>query len=411
MLGNIVAVTSIIAVVSLIQGMNAYVSDAIITDVGADNFTIQRMPVVRTVEDEERVRNNPRITLRDADAVRRFSDNIHAVAAQANASGRIACAARSRSTGPIQGVSRDYLYFSTFDVERGRLISPTEIDRNRPVTVLGWEVADKLFGGRDPLDKTIKISGVHFRVVGVSEKKGSIFGQSQDSSRSSRSARSARCSARVRPAAAGQAAHAGTGAAGDGRRDGGDADRAAAAAEGAGQLRHVHVRHAARPLPTATAGMFAVLIGVVALSLVVGGIVIMNIMLMVVSERTREIGLRKALGARRRDIIWRDPHRVGDAVDDGRVVGIGLGFIAALIVSKLTPLPAAVQVWSVGMGIGITAVVGLFFGLYPAMRAARLDPIDALRRSRRWRHCAAACSARSWRCPSTRCAPARCDRR
>ena len=179
-LGNIVAVTSIIAVVSLIQGMNAYVSDAIISDVGADNFTIQRMPVVRSVEDEERVRNNPRITLADADAVRRFSDNIHAVAAQASANGRIAWGEESLDRVSIQGVSRDYLYFSTFDAERGRLISQSEIDRNRPVTVLGWEVADKLFGGRDPLDRVVMIRGVHFRVVGVSEKKGSVFGQSQD---------------------------------------------------------------------------------------------------------------------------------------------------------------------------------------------------------------------------------------
>ena len=132
---------------------------------------------------------------------------------------------------------------------------------------------------------------------------------------------------------------------------------------------------------TATNGIFAVLVGVVALSLVVGGIVIMNIMLMVVSERTREIGLRKALGARRRDIVWQILTESVTLSTFGGVVGTFLGFVAgASIISKLTPLPAAVQVWSVAIGIGITAVVGLFFGLYPAMRAARLDPIEALRR-------------------------------
>ena len=130
----------------------------------------------------------------------------------------------------------------------------------------------------------------------------------------------------------------------------------------------------------ATNGIFAVLIGVVALSLVVGGIVIMNIMLMVVSERTREIGLRKALGARRRDIIWQILTESVTLSTFGGVIGTGFGFILALIISKLSPLPAAVQVWSVAIGIGITAVVGLFFGLYPAMRAAKLDPIEALRR-------------------------------
>jgi putative ABC transport system permease protein len=129
-----------------------------------------------------------------------------------------------------------------------------------------------------------------------------------------------------------------------------------------------------------TAGIFAVLVGVVALSLVVGGIVIMNIMLMVVTERTREIGLRKALGARRRDIIWQILTESVTLSVMGGVAGIALGFILAVIISKLTPLPAAVQLWSVAIGIGITAVVGLFFGLYPAIRAARLDPIEALRR-------------------------------
>ena len=130
----------------------------------------------------------------------------------------------------------------------------------------------------------------------------------------------------------------------------------------------------------ATTGIFLVLVGVVALSLVVGGIVIMNIMLMVVSERTREIGLRKALGARRRDIAWQI---LGESIalsTFGGCIGVLLGVSASGIVSRLTPLPAAVEPWSIGLGIGVTSLVGLAFGLYPALRAARLDPIEALRR-------------------------------
>ena len=130
----------------------------------------------------------------------------------------------------------------------------------------------------------------------------------------------------------------------------------------------------------ATSGIFAVLIGVVALSLVVGGIVIMNIMLMVVTERTREIGLRKALGARRRDIIWQILTESVTLSIVGGVIGTALGFAVALAIERTTPVPAAIEIWSVVLGISMTAVVGLFFGLYPAMRAAALSPIEALRR-------------------------------
>jgi putative ABC transport system permease protein len=380
-LGNIVAVTSIIAVVSLIQGMNAYVTHAIVSDVGADNFTIQRMPVVRSAEDEDRVRSNPRVTVQDGDAVRRFSDNINAVAAQANSSARVAYGDVALDSVQVQGVSRDYIYFSTFNVERGRLINPSEIDRSRPLTVLGWQTAERLFGPADPVDKVITIKGEHFRVIGVSEKKGSVFGQSQDEfaivplgefqkmfgarfgmqllvkPKSPDLVRVAmdeatvamRIQRRLRP----------------GKPD----NFGMLTSDSLLDLYH-----------QATNGIFAVLVGVVALSLVVGGIVIMNIMLMVVSERTREIGLRKALGARRRDIVWQILTESVTLSTLGGFAGTFIGFIVAIIISKVSPLPASVQVWSVAIGIGITAIVGLFFGLYPAMRAAKLDPIEALRR-------------------------------
>jgi putative ABC transport system permease protein len=131
---------------------------------------------------------------------------------------------------------------------------------------------------------------------------------------------------------------------------------------------------------TITNWIFSVLVGVVALSLVVGGIVIMNIMLMVVSERTSEIGLRKALGARRRDIMWQILTESITLSLAGGIIGTTLGFGVAFIMARVTPLPAAVELWSVVVGISMTAVVGLFFGLYPSMRAARLDPIEALRK-------------------------------
>ena len=381
-LGNIVAVTSIIAVVSLVQGMNAYVTSAILSGVGGDDFTIQRMPIVRSEADEERVRNNPRITLEEAAAVRKYSGNVGAVAAQAQSRATMTYGTATVDGAQVQGVSRDYVSFGTFNAEQGRLISPAEIDISRPVTVLGWEVADKLFGPADPLEKTIKIGGLHFRVVGVSEKKGSFFGNSQDNFaiiplgvfRKMYGSRMFGMQLLVKPRTPELVKTA--------------MDDATVA---------LRIERRLRPnqpdnfgmftsdtfldiYKTATNGIFAVLIGVVAMSLVVGGIVIMNIMLMVVSERTREIGLRKALGARRRDIVWQILTESVTLSIFGGIVGISLGFGLALLISRFSPLPASVQPWSVMMGIGITALVGLFFGLYPAVRAASLDPIEALRR-------------------------------
>jgi putative ABC transport system permease protein len=327
------------------------------------------------------MRGNPKITRDEADAIRRFSPLVAAVMTQAQRRGSVSYKDITLDSVTIQGVTREYVNFSTFDAERGRMMSPMEVERNRPVVLLGWQTADRLFGGADPLDKVIRIEGGHFRVVGVSEKRGSFLGSSQDefaviplgTYEKLYGARQS-VSLIVRP-------H--------------DPSLIEAAKDDA----VVALRVARRLKPKApnnfglftsdtllglyrqaTNGIFAVLVGVVALSLVVGGIVIMNIMLMVVSERTREIGLRKALGARRADIMSQVLTESVTLSTFGGIIGITLGFLVAQLISRLTPLPARLEPWSVALGIGITAGVGLFFGAYPAARAARLDPIEALRR-------------------------------
>ena len=382
-LGNIVAVTSIIAVVSLIQGLNASVKSAILNQAGADSFNIQQFPITRSDEEFDKVRGNPRVSLDDMRALRRYnSELIAAVMADSASRGRVTYRDKSIDNMQVQGVSPEYVNFSSFDAERGRLMSPTEVESNRPVAVVGWQTADRLFGADvDPIDKTIQIEGVHFRIVGVSAKRGSLLGQTQDefaiiplgqfkmmfgSRRSLSISVRPRDLSKITPAI----------------------DEATVALRGARRLKPkqadnfgvftsdtiLDIYH------SATNGIFAVLVGVVALSLVVGGIVIMNIMLMVVTERTREIGLRKALGARRSDIMAQMLTESVVLSIFGGIIGTMLGTAIALTISSFTPIPAAIEVWSVALGIGITALVGLFFGLYPAIQAAALDPIEALRR-------------------------------
>jgi putative ABC transport system permease protein len=382
-LGNIVAVTSIIAVVSLIQGLNASVKQQILDVAGADSFSIQRFPITRSDEDFDRVRYNPNITLQDMRAIQRYDgDQIAAVMAGNEGRERITYRDKSLDNITVRGVTSGYLSFSGYDAERGRLMTPSEVDSSRPVALLGWQAADRLFGPNvDPLDKIIQIGGVHFRVVGVSEKKGTVLGQSQDQfaiiplgrfSMMFGSRRSLQLTIKPRDVAQMVAAQ----------------DEATVALRGARRLKPKQPDNFGmftsdtilNIYKSATNGIFAVLVGIVGLSLVVGGIVIMNIMLMVVTERTREIGLRKALGARRSDIMSQMLTESVVLSMFGGLVGTLFGATIALIISRLTPIPAAVEVWSIALGIGITALVGLFFGLYPAAQAARLDPIEALRR-------------------------------
>ena len=380
-LGNIVAVTSIVTVVTLIQGMNGMVADAIVSDIGADSFTVQRRPPIFNEDDEERARNNPLITIDEAEAIRRFSPLIASVVAQASQNASVSYRTEEVDNAQIQGVTSSYSDFSTFGVETGRMMSQVEVDRGQQVAMLGWGLADRLFGEINPLDKTIKIAGINFRVVGVSEQKGSFFGNSQDNyaviplgayqrlfgARQSLQLMVKPTSTDLMPAAMDDA----TVALRVSRR------LKPKEPDNFGILTSETILNLYRQV---TSGIFAVLVGIVALSLVVGGIVIMNIMLMVVSERTREIGLRKALGAKRKDIMTQVLTESITLSTFGGLIGIGLGSLAATAIAAFTPLPARLEMWSVVLGIGITAAVGLFFGAYPASRAASLDPIEALRR-------------------------------
>ena len=380
-IGNVVAVTSIIAVVALVQGLNATVEETIESQFAVDAFSVRRTGLTTTDEEQERQQSNPRITLEDADAIRGFSSNVRLVMAEASRTAQVKYRNDSLDSVNVRGVTREYLEMPSTNVERGRAPTPSEFDGRNAVAIIGWGIADRLFGVVNPLGKTLIVDGAHVTILGVGEQRGSLLGQSQDEwiviplpAYRRIFGLTQSLDLTVRPTTTSQLNVAM------------DETRTA-----------LRVERRLRPkepdnfgiltsdtflniYTQATSGIFAILIGVVSLSLVVGGIVIMNIMLMVVSERTREIGLRKSLGARRRDILAQILTESITLSSFGGVCGTALGFALAWLLSQLTPLPAIVEPWSIVLGIGMTVAVGLFFGLYPATRAARLDPIEALRK-------------------------------
>jgi putative ABC transport system permease protein len=380
-IGNVVAVTSIIAVVSLVQGLNASVEEVIQSEFAADAFSVQRRGLTQTEEEFERAQSNPRVTFDDVEALRSYGEHIGFVMAEAQSSAQVKYRTESLDSVQVRGVTREYNTLPSTSIERGRAIASSEFTIGRLVAVLGWGTADRLFGQIDPIGKTITLAGIHFEVIGVAPEKGALLGQSQDEwvvvplatfQRIFGSQQSLQLTVRpteptlVEPAM--------------------DDARVALRIERRLRPREpdnfgILTSNTFLELYSqATTGIFAILIGVVSMSLVVGGIVIMNIMLMVVSERTREIGLRKSLGARRRDVLWQILTESITLSTFGGFVGTALGFLVAWVISQVSPLPAIVEPWSVVLGISMTAIVGLTFGLYPAMRAASLDPIEALRR-------------------------------
>ena len=380
LLGNIVAVSSIITVVALITGVNAAVSDAIVSDLGADSFTIQRMGITQNEDDFERMRNNPLVTLEDAAAVKRFATSVQSIMAQAQTNTRVAYRDEELETVQVQGVSEEYLDFATFDAEQGRMMTPTEVTRKRPVTLIGWGIADRLFKGADPLDKQIRIAGVPFTVVGVSKKKGAQFGQSMDEFVVIPLGRyqklfGARQSLQlmVKPRDATLATYAR-----DEARVALRVDRGLkpGAPDNFGIVASDSVLGI---FQQATAGIAVLLVGIVGLSLLVGGIVIMNIMLMAVSERTREIGIRKALGAEPGAVIRMFVRQGMTLALIGSTIGVALGLAVATAIQGLLFGVSPFDPLALATTAGTMLAVALAASYLPSRRAARVSLLASLR--------------------------------
>jgi len=387
LLGIIVSVTFLVAVVAIIQGMNSYVSTNLAgAIVGQNAFQIRRTPIQVGLFDDEmmrRIGKRPRITRSDAQAVIEAVPQAVAISLQSGwpaPSADVRWSTRTLGSVAIFGVTPPYQVVQDYEFASGRPLSDIDVSQRAPVAVIGADVAEKLFEGVDPLGKPIRVLTATYTVVGVVKKKGRMLGQSFDGfimlpittfeSLFGRR-RTTTISVKMRTAeevALGMAL----------------ADEAMRTAHRLkpGDENDYSVETADALIEfwkNLTKILFSVIPAIVGIGIVVGGIVIMNIMLMSVSERTREIGVRKALGARSRDI--RRQFLVESIVlaTVGGIAGVIAGWGLASLVSIASPLPAKVTMWSIALAVSLGAGVGVLFGVYPASRAAQLDPIAALR--------------------------------
>jgi putative ABC transport system permease protein len=387
LIGVLIGVTFLIAVVSIVQGMNRYMVDRFAnTLVGANTFALRQRPSITTGNISEEVwltwLRRPRISYDDADYVR---ERIRTPATFAKfCEDRVAVhyAGLTAKDVHLIGTEETFFRIKNYEIVAGRAFTPQEVRAGLPVVVIGHELANKLLPGMDPIDKRVTIGGLPYRVVGVVARQGTLFGLSLDKFAImpfSAQGRRLICPINILDALIVQT--------GDPQEMQLAMHEAEASMRSRRQLKPGEENNFAFQTAEGALGswekisrvLFLALPGLVAISLVVGGIVIMNIMLMAVSERTREIGIRKALGARRRDIMAQFVVESATLSAVGAMFGIGLGIALAFVVKAVTPLPAAVAPWSIVVGVALGVTVGIAAGVYPASRASRLDPIVALR--------------------------------
>lgn len=387
LLGAVVGVTFLIIVVSIVDGMDTYIREDFSSQVfGVNTVLVRRTPSIGIdfggSSARERARR-PRVSLDDYEAIRDRLEIPARISVESQRTTEIdGDRGRTISNVSLRAASAELFLIRDLEIELGRVFTPQEDAAGAAVVVLGKSTAEALFEGRDPLGRMVRIRGLPFRVIGVLEEQGSLFGISQDN-------------LSIVPAGSplrrflipdGNVAQIIV------KTDDPD-DVLAARTELEGIMR---VRRGLRPsesnnftLETAEESisiwdnisnmLYLAFPMLVAISLVVGGIVIMNIMLVSVMERTREIGVRKAVGAKRRDILGQILIESATLSGVGSLIGIGIGLATASILSAVTPLPASIPTFWIGFGVTLGIVVGVLSGVYPAVRASRLDPVDALR--------------------------------
>jgi putative ABC transport system permease protein len=387
LLGVIIGVMFLLTVVSVVEGMDRYIREDFSSQIlGINTVTLRRSPPVNFNPDPEYARaqrRRPSITYADADAIRARLTVPARVGVESGTGGEVVGDnGRSLTNVRVDGVSTELFDIHSWTIDKGRAFTEQESDRGVAVVVLGSGTADKLFEGLDPLGRTVRIRGFPYRVVGVLAPLGSLFGESLDDQIIA-PARS--------PIQAITNPHGVVDQIVIQTIDPAQLRAAQAEVEGIMRARRGLGPRADNDFSLETADetlsfwdrisriLFIALPGLVAIALVVGGIVIMNIMLVSVMERTREIGVRKAIGARRQDILTQVLIESATLSAVGAILGVLLGISLTVLVRAVTPLPAAVAPKWILLGVALGVSVGVGAGIYPASRASRLPPVDALR--------------------------------
>jgi putative ABC transport system permease protein len=379
LLGITIGISSIIAVISLIQGMDRYWKTKV-SNFGPNTFVVSQFPIITNFDKFiEAMRRNPEVRATDAEVLRRFCSSCEAIGVETHRNVRVHYGKQSLDTIDMGGMTANIFDIEGKKIDEGRSFLEWENDHSRYVTVIGADIADKLFPGLDPIGKEIQIDDKWYEVIGIGERRGSVFGFSQDNyvkvplstyEKNYGSRRSVNISVKAREGQMQQAEDQVRLAMRTQHKLGyhEEDDFGVITSEGVNQL-----------FSMLTSTIFSVSLFVVGISLVVGGIVIMNIMLVSVVERTKEIGIRKAVGARQQDVVNQFLVESVVLCCAGGLAGVLIAAAISWLMATYTPMPSSFPLWAPLVAFALCTIIGVFFGIYPARRAGRLDPIEALR--------------------------------